>query len=781
MPTSSLEIVISAKDEASKIFKEVGGQAGGLGSKLEKLIPLVAGLAAGFASFKTLEGAISQTQELGSAVGKLSRETGLTAEAASKLLFAFKHVGLDAADASRSLGIFEKNLKLTADAEAKEGEKLAHEYLKAQGAKGTAADNYAHVSTDANRRVQEAEIRARDQISAAQKQISDAYAKTAKDHKSHATEIGVAQDKIRLANMALADTQRKANEQIGAAADHMNKAGAAGADAEPKLKNFAEVLDELHIQARDATGEIRPMEQLIPELADAFKAMPNGVEKTADSMILFGKSGKDMLPLLNLGAQGLEEMGNEAQKLGLVLSGQNVADIKAYTLAQRDMDEAIAGVKLQIGLALMPVLTDLSHWFVEQQPIIREYVSNGIDFVRGALIELSDWFAEHRDTISDWANRFIDVATWLVSNLSTQVGAAIETFNALKDGVETAIDLVDDLIHGRWQDAWADLKQIVVNVGTAMLNDILMIFGQIPNLIIDAMNKAIDAVNSVKIPDHIGASIFGIGGSVPIPGGGGSAGIPNLPNIPTSGFNITDVKSSFERLAKTGKGVADVNTTVAKTAAALPPVFKQAASGAGALHGAATDAARGLDTLKGTTSKIAQVLHEADLAAAARNKAAGIYDMYQRAEETAGIKSLHDFSGALTSALPSIAQLTSGITGWAAIPGPWNGYQAYTGLDTGGSGSLVGPPKLTANFGGFGSGGSGGGGGFLGGGDDDGDDGGGGGGGGAKTGVFGQFYGRARVGPDPRPIHVHVEINQREIGRAIVDLQGSGGLRGVFS
>jgi phage-related protein len=62
-----------------------------------------------------------------------------------------------------------------------------------------------------------------------------------------------------------------------------------------------------------------------------------------------------------------------------------------------------------------------------------------------------------------------------------------------------------------------------------------------------------------------------------------------------------------------------------------------------------------------------------------------------------------------------------------------------------------------------------------------GDDGGGGGGGGAKTGVFGQFYGRARVGPDPRPIHVHVEINQREIGRAIVDLQGSGGLRGVFS
>lgn len=45
----------------------------------------------------------------------------------------------------------------------------------------------------------------------------------------------------------------------------------------------------------------------IIQLADLFKAMPDGVEKTALAVKLFGKAGMDMIPMLNQGSAGLAD------------------------------------------------------------------------------------------------------------------------------------------------------------------------------------------------------------------------------------------------------------------------------------------------------------------------------------------------------------------------------------------------------------------------------------------------------------------------------------------
>jgi hypothetical protein len=303
--TASLSAALGRAD------KQVGSFANNVSGKMKMLAGVVAGAAASFGAFELVKSAIGTTQDLGAEVNKMRRETGLAAEDASRLLFAFKHVGLDGDAASKSIGIFAKGLK------------------------------------------------------------------------------------------GIADTSE---------------------DAVESTKPMAAILKDIGITALDTAGNIRPVNELIPQLADKFKAMPDGLEKTALAMQLFGRSGKDMIPLLNQGSEGLTELGKEADKLGVTLTGANADAIKKFTLAQRDMGEAIAGLKLQIGVALMPELTKMAEWFTENQPRIRAFVSEGIDKIKEGITDATPVV---RQLVDDLGN----LGDWITSHAS-ETAAGIAAISA---------------------------------------------------------------------------------------------------------------------------------------------------------------------------------------------------------------------------------------------------------------------------------------------------------------------------------------------------------------
>jgi hypothetical protein len=117
------------------------------------------------------------------------------------------------------------------------------------------------------------------------------------------------------------------------------------------------LIAQLGIKVKDATGHIRPMNELLPEIAEKFKSMPAGAEKTAFAMKLFGKNGVTMLPFLNRGAKGIEELEKQSDKLGNTLSGKDLQAVKDNTKAKREWHAAIQGVQIQLGRNLFPILT----------------------------------------------------------------------------------------------------------------------------------------------------------------------------------------------------------------------------------------------------------------------------------------------------------------------------------------------------------------------------------------------------------------------------------------
>ena len=125
-------------------------------------------------------------------------------------------------------------------------------------------------------------------------------------------------------------------------------------------KTSAAMAKVLGFNYRDSHGRIMPMNKLLPQLSDKFKAMKDGPEKTALALKLFGKAGMGMLPFLGKGAKGIAELQKQSDKFGQTISGKNLNAVLAAKKGQREWNASLDGLKVQVGAALLPVLTMLA-------------------------------------------------------------------------------------------------------------------------------------------------------------------------------------------------------------------------------------------------------------------------------------------------------------------------------------------------------------------------------------------------------------------------------------
>lgn len=121
------------------------------------------------------------------------------------------------------------------------------------------------------------------------------------------------------------------------------------AKAEQGAKLPAAAFKSMGVSVVDAQGKLLPLEQLLPKIADRFKAMPDGPRQAAMAVALFGREGQKLVPLLNQGSEGIAELRAEAQRLGISISSEAAA--AAGELNDR-LDRTIQSVK---GMAITMV------------------------------------------------------------------------------------------------------------------------------------------------------------------------------------------------------------------------------------------------------------------------------------------------------------------------------------------------------------------------------------------------------------------------------------------
>lgn len=284
-------------DDNDKKVSGFGDRIGQLGGAIQDGMKTAAkGLAvvgAGLTAYA--KNATDFTEDLVKSSKSLSREIGTSQVEASRLTAALGRMGISEGDASTMFGILSKNIvQSTTQSEAN---RLATDKLNIS-------------------------------ISQTKQQIVATTAEIA----AHGDKTGVLSLKLKELNNTLATQQ-------------------------DSLKQSADSFGKLGISTVDSAGKQKDFNTILFEVADKFKTLPDGIDKSQIAMDLFGRSGKDMIKVLNLGSAGIQDLEKQADALGLTLNANTIGKINDLVESQKKMKEQTDAIKIAVGTATAPVMT----------------------------------------------------------------------------------------------------------------------------------------------------------------------------------------------------------------------------------------------------------------------------------------------------------------------------------------------------------------------------------------------------------------------------------------
>lgn len=195
-------------------------------------------------------------------------------------------------------------------------------------------------------------------------------------------------------------------------------------------KEAIEAFDDLGFSAFSLEGDLLNDEQALERVIYALADMEDIARRNEIADMAFGGAYEEMLPLLNLGSEGIKALREEAHALGLVMSGEDVAAGVKYTDTIYDLSASFQSLKNDLGMMIIPHLTELAEKLLAKIPDIKA--------------KLAEW----EEPISNTLDKLVSGLEWVIDN-PEEVGKALETigvgFVALMGfikPVETAIVLI---------------------------------------------------------------------------------------------------------------------------------------------------------------------------------------------------------------------------------------------------------------------------------------------------------------------------------------------------
>ena len=182
-------------------------------------------------------------------------------------------------------------------------------------------------------------------------------------------------------------------------------------------KSAIQTFKDLGISVKDSSGNLRDADEVFWEAIDALGQIESETERDVASMALFGKSAKELNPLILAGSDTFKALADEAHRTGYVMSSETVDAFGALDDNMQRLANGAQAVEQSFGQVLLPLLTDMSG----------EAVDLLGDF-SGALSEAGGDI----DSIGEIIEEFAPQALSLVEKYVPKILTVFEkTFNAL--------------------------------------------------------------------------------------------------------------------------------------------------------------------------------------------------------------------------------------------------------------------------------------------------------------------------------------------------------------
>lgn len=143
-------------------------------------------------------------------------------------------------------------------------------------------------------------------------------------------------------------------------------------DAERGLSTAIDAFDDLGLTVEDFRG-LSPEKQF-ELLADRMDKVVDPSKRAALAMMLMGRAGTQLLPMMEGGAAGMAKLRQQASDLGLTISSESAASAALLTDEFNIMQRVLRVVRFEVGGALAPVFIGLSRAVTRAASAIVEWI-----------------------------------------------------------------------------------------------------------------------------------------------------------------------------------------------------------------------------------------------------------------------------------------------------------------------------------------------------------------------------------------------------------------------
>ena len=211
--------------------------------------------------------------------------------------------------------------------------------------------------------------------------------------------------------------------------------GDAAGGSEEAQKKFA----DLGVSITDADGQLRSAQEVFYDVVDALGEIDNQTERDAAAMALMGKSAQELNPLINAGSAALEEYAKQAQKVGYILSEDELKALGEVDDAYQEMQLTIDALKKQLAVDFAPASKAAMELFSDVVKKAGEFLE------RSGLIEnLASMFTSLIDileTLGEFVSALPSVGQGL-DGMNTVLKEVASTFALIADTIKAIVGLM---------------------------------------------------------------------------------------------------------------------------------------------------------------------------------------------------------------------------------------------------------------------------------------------------------------------------------------------------
>lgn len=130
-------------------------------------------------------------------------------------------------------------------------------------------------------------------------------------------------------------------------------------------KEASKVFTTMGVSVKDASGHAKSADEIFLGVAESISKIPDPAARARKTVQLFGRQGRELLPILNRGKEGMEELSKRFHELGGPASEELLRGAKENEEAHADLSKVIENLRRRITEKLLPGYTKVVQWSVK--------------------------------------------------------------------------------------------------------------------------------------------------------------------------------------------------------------------------------------------------------------------------------------------------------------------------------------------------------------------------------------------------------------------------------